>query len=127
MKIRIATDDDAPRIRELVNPHIDMNWSAVYPYWLVCEREGIVGCINVCMSKPIGVLDQLGVDPELGPHARAKVVRELIMQGQATLRKAGAEASISLIPFSQRSYKRALKKHFGAEVVGQGNIVMARL
>lgn len=127
LKIRMALDGEGERIRDLIKPVVDLDWSHVYPHWLVCEMDGIVGCLNVLPSKPIGVLDQLGIDPSLGNHARAKVARALILQGMSTLKKGGAQVSISLIPFDLKSYKRLLKKHFGAEVMGQGNILMARL
>lgn len=128
MKIRLAVNNDAQRIKELADKGADLDWSDIYPYWLVAEKDGVVvGCLNVALSKPIGILDQLAIDESLNPHARARAVKALIEQGRATLRAAGASASISLIPFELRSYKRALKKHFGAEVVNQGNVIMARL
>lgn len=126
--IRLASNEDADRIRELLSSKIELDWTDIYPYWLVAEREGkIVGCINVALSKPIGILDQLAVDSSLNSHARGKVVRALILQGLGTLKAAGASASISMIPFELKSFKRVLKKHFGSVIVNQGNIILTRV
>lgn len=126
MKVTLASNEDGPRIRQLLaetQADIEgLDWSDIYPHWLAVEKDGrIAGCINLAVSKPIGRLDFLAVDPSLGPHARGKVVRALILQGLATLRHAGCTASISQVSFDLRAYKRILKKHFGAMVIGQGN------
>ena len=126
--IRLASNEDADRIKELLSPKIELDWSDIYPYWLVAEREGeIVGCINVALSKPIGILDQLAVDPSLNSHVKGKVVRALILQGLGTLNAAGIFHAASMIPFELKSFKRVLKKHFGSVVVNQGNIVLTRV
>lgn len=132
MNVRLALDEDGERIRNLfaqTQGTIEgLDWSAVYPHWIVVENKSeIVGCINIAPSKPIGRLDFLAVDPNLRPHAHGKVVRALIVQGLATLKQDGCSASVSQIPFELRAYKRVLKKHFGAIVIGQGNMVMRTL
>lgn len=127
--IRLAQNEDGERIKVLVEPQIQsLDWSDIYPYWLVAEKDGkVVGCLNVATSKPIGRLDCLAVDPTLGPHAKGRVVRALILQGLATLKQDGASASVSQIPFDLKAYKRILKKHFGAVVIGQGNMILRTL
>lgn len=130
MKIRLAQNEDGERIRELVSNQVcdGLDWSDVYPYWLVAENNGrIVGCLNVALSKPIGRLDTLGVDGSLNPHARSKAVRGLILQGIATLKANGSGACLSIVPFELRTYKKILKKHFDALVIGQGNMIIKRL
>lgn len=132
MNIRLAANEDGGRIRALVtDTQIDiegLDWSDIYPYWLVAETGGnIIGCLNVALSKPIGRLDLLAIDKSLKPHARGRVVRALILQGIATLKASGASATLSAVPFQLRSYKRILKKHFGAVVAGQGNMIIKRL
>lgn len=129
MKVRLATDEDGLRIKELQPAGIEgLDWSNVHPYWIVADHDGrTVGCLNVAISKPIGRLDFLAVDSTLRPHARGKVVRALIIQGLAALKSAECSASISQIPFDLRAYKRILKKHFGAVVIGQGNMVLRGL
>ena len=126
--IRLARNEDGPRISDLVFVPIDLDWSDIYPYWLVAEKDGkVVGCLNVAASKPIGMLDFLGLDESLSSHARGKVVRELVFQGIATLKAGGSQACLSVVPFELKSYKRVLKKHFNAVVAGQGNMIMKRL
>lgn len=131
MNVRLALNEDVARIRELLaQTQTDikgLDWSDIYPYWIVADRDGIVGCINVAVSKPVGRLDFLAIDPSLRPHAKGRTVRALILQGLATLKQAGCSASISQIPFELRDYKRVLKRHFGAVVIGQGNMVMRTL
>lgn len=132
MNIRLATNEDGKRIKELIattQADIEgLDWSDIYPYWLVAEKDRkIVGCINVAVSRPIGRLDFLAIDPRLRPHAKGRTVRALILQGLATLKQAGCSALISQIPFELRDYKRLLKRHFGAVVIGQGNMVMRTL
>ncbi|MGI9297621.1 MAG: hypothetical protein ACR2QC_06965 [Gammaproteobacteria bacterium] len=129
MNARLAEDSDGPRIRQLIaqtQADIEgLDWSEIRPYWIVVDREGEpVGCLNVALSKPVGRLDFLAIDPGLGPHARGRVVRALILQGLSALRRAGCSASISQVPFELKTYKKLLKKHFGAMVVGQGNMVL---
>lgn len=132
MNVRLALDEDGERIRDLLaqtqGTIEGLDWSAIYPHWIVAEtKDEIAGCINVAVSKPIGRLDFLAIDPFLGPHARGKAVRALIAQGLATLKHAGCSASFSLIPFNLQSYKKILKKHFGAIVIDQGNTMMRTL
>ena len=127
--IRLAQNSDGERVGELVSPQIGgFDWSDIYPYWLVYEKEGkVIGCLNVAPSKPVGILDFLALDPSLTSHTRSKVVRGLILQGIATLKAGGSEASLSVVPFELKSYKKILKKHFDAVVAGQGNMIMRRL
>lgn len=132
MNVRLGVNEESNHIRDLVaatQADIEgLDWSDIYPYWLVAEKDRkIVGCINVAVSRPIGRLDFLAIDPRLRPHAKGRTVRALILQGLATLKQAGCSASISQIPFELRDYKRVLKKHFGAVVIGQGNMVMKGL
>ncbi len=130
MNVRLATNADGPRIAELVSTQTGagLDWTNIYPYWLVAEKGGaIVGCLNVALSKPVGRLEFMGLDDSLSPHARGKTFRGLVMQGMATLKAHGTEAIFSVVPFELKSYKRVLKKHFGAVIVGQGNMIIARL
>lgn len=128
--IRLAQNEDGERIEELASKQVGagLDWSEIYPYWLVYEKDGkIMGCLNIAPSKPVGRLDLLAIDDSLSPHARSKAVRSLIIQGIATLKAGGSTACLSVVPFKLRSYKKILKKHFNATVAGQGNMIIARL
>jgi hypothetical protein len=130
MKFRLALNEDGERIDELASKQTGpgLDWSDIYPYWLVAEKDGkIIGCLNVAPSKPVGRLDFLALDDSLSPHTRSKAVRGLILQGMATLLAGGSTASVSIVPFELKSYKKILKKHFDATVIGQGNMIIKRL
>lgn len=130
MIVRLAENTDAPRIKELVvgaGWKIDVEFAEVYPYWLVAEIDDeIKGAIQVCPGKPMGRLELLSVDPGVSFPQRARIVRELDIQGAATLRKGGSELAVGMIPFGLKSYKKVLKKR-GCVVIGQGNMVAKKL
>ena len=59
IEIGLASNEDGDGIHRLVLtsgfeiPGLD--WHDIYPHWLVAEIEGkIVGCLQVCLGKPIG-------------------------------------------------------------------------
>ena len=41
-----------------------MDWSEVYPFWLVAEDEKIVGALQIILAKPIGWLEMLVLDTD---------------------------------------------------------------
>ncbi|MES0339848.1 MAG: hypothetical protein ABUK15_07315 [Anaerolineales bacterium] len=128
--IRLARNEDGKRLEELASKQVGkgLDWSNVYPYWLVAEKEGkIIGCLSVALGKPVGRLDILALDDSLSPHSRSRAVRGLILQGMATLKADGSTACLSVVPFKLKAYKRILKKHFDVEVAGQGNMIIKRL
>ncbi len=136
MKIRLAQNSDGPRIGELARASgfgVDgLDWSDIYPHWLVAERDdpendaGVVAAIQVSLGKPIGRLEMLVADRGLGHRERALVVRELLLQGLATLRQSGAQVAMGVLPFGERAYKRLLKRR-GAVVAFSGNAMLKRL
>lgn len=137
MKIRMAQDDDGETIRELVTGAgfsiDDLDWSRVYPYWLVAESfdkssggAGVIGCIQVCIGLPVGRLEMLGVARVLSDSQRAKAVKALLLYGAATLQQAGAGLAMGVIPFELRAYTKILTRR-GVRVVNRGNIVAKRL
>lgn len=131
LSLRLATDQDGPRIAELVGKagfSIDgIDWTTgIYPYWIVAQNgAGIKGCISVAPCRPIGRLEMLAVDAE-NPHEQAKIVRMLLVQGCATLKENGAQLAQGQIPFEMRQYKRVLKKR-GCVVIARGNLMAKRL
>lgn len=42
--IRLAQNEDGDRLKELLKDQIiyDMDWSDIYPYWLVAKKDGKV-------------------------------------------------------------------------------------
>ena len=65
IKTRLAIDDDSPSLVELAKAagYFDdewMDWSKVFPYWIVAEREGeILGAIQFFLSMPTCHMDHL--------------------------------------------------------------------
>lgn len=131
LNIRMAQNTDGETIQSLVQHAgftIDgIDWSDVYPYWLVAENgAGVIGCIQVLPAKPMGWLEMLGTDQALSDPQRAKAVKALVIAGSAMLKQAGAQLAIGVIPFEMRSYTKILKRR-GARVVSRGNIIAKRL
>lgn len=128
--VRLATDDDGPAIERLVKAAgygvTGIEWTGLYPYWLVVENgAGPVGCLQVCPGRPMGRLENLAVKAD-NPVEKARLVRMLAYSGMATLREGGSQLADFVIPFSERAYKKALKKR-GATVIAQGNLMSRRL
>lgn len=126
MKIRIAQNEDGPRIGELARQSgftVDgLDWSEVHPFWLVAEDEKVIGALQVILAKPIGWLEMLVLDPNLAELARARVVKKLATAGMTALKGFGAQLVMFSVPYEEKSYKKALKKR-GAVVTSTGNIL----
>lgn len=129
--VRLASNSDGATIHRLVTDSgfavEDIDWSVVYPYWLVAEQNGdVVGCIQVCIGVPIGRLEMLSVRADLSHMLRAAIVKSLLLAGAATLKKAGAQMVSGMIPFEMKSYKRLLQRR-GCVSIGVGNMMARRL
>ena len=129
MEVRFATNADAPRVQELVEETqkiIGLDWSEIYPYWLVVEKEKIVGCLNISMSKPLARMELLSLDPQLGHYAKGRVALALIYRGFGILKGEGADGVLFMVSFADKSFKRIIKRH-GGIVVDQGNLMVRKL
>ena len=68
--VRLASNYEGDLIRELVYQNgfdLDwIDWNDIYPFWLVAlMEENIVGCIQVCLSRPIGRIELLSINPDI--------------------------------------------------------------
>ncbi len=129
--IRLATSEDGAAIERLVRqggfPIDGLDWSQVYPHWLVSENgAGINGCIQVCATLPIGRLEMLGIDDSLSHRVKAVVFRNLVIYGLTCLQASGCQALWSLVPFEMKGFKKMLKRR-GAVVITNGNVLLKRL
>lgn len=129
--IRIAQSKDGNAIERLVRqggfPIDDLDWSQVYPHWLVSENgAGVNGCIQVCPATPVGRLEMLGIDESLSHRERAITFKNLVTYGLATLQKGGCQAVWFMVPFDMKGFKKVLKRR-GAKVITNGNILLKRL
>lgn len=132
VSIRLAKNEEGTEIYDLVRENgfkIDgLDWSDIYPFWLVAENkeEKIIGCLQVCVSRPIGHIEMLSVKPDVIPMEKAIVVKSLLIAATITLKKGGAQLASGMIPFEMKSYKKLLKKR-GCVVIASGNLMVKRL
>lgn len=131
VRIRLADDEDGPRIRELLGKAgftlEFVEFRDLRPYWLVALYDGeIVGCLQYCRSKPIARAELLGIEPELSPTLRSLVVRDLWSAVAATARLDGAQAISAHVPFELKAYQRKMK-HRGWVRTSSGNLMLWRL
>lgn len=129
--IRMATDSEGKAIHKLVTDSgftvTGIDWSKVAPYWLVAEMGGeIVGCVQVCLSIPIGRIEMLSIVQNASHMLRAILVKQLVTTAASTLKAAGAQMAAGMIPFDMKSYKKVLKR-YGCVSIGVGNNMAQRL
>ena len=105
-----------------------VDWTAgVHPHWLVAERDGeVVGAIQIILSKPIGWLEMLSLDPELSRRQKALAVKALILSGAASLRGFGAQMAMGTVSEEMARFRRILKKR-GVVDTGSGFVMAMRL
>ena len=133
MKIRLATDDDGPRIGELARASgfgvEGIDWSRVHPFWLVAtppRDERVVGTIQIILSRPIGWLEMLSLDPQLSTREQAMAVKALVERGMLSLKVFGAQLAMGVAPSEMPGYQRILEKR-GAVDTGSGQTMAKRL
>lgn len=90
--VRLATDDEGPKIAEILeasgepNPE-GLDWSRVWPHWLIAEHRGVrCGCINVLPGRPVGYIGSLAVLP---PYQHEGIGAYLCLAAEAMLAQSG--------------------------------------
>ncbi len=136
MKIRLAQNEDGPRIGELARASgfgvEGIDWSQVHPFWLVAEREtptrgeSVIGAIQIILAKPIGWLEMLSLDPDLTHREQAMAVKALVLRGKLSLRVFGAQIVMGVVPSEMAGYMRILEKR-GAVDTGSGHTFAIRV
>lgn len=129
--LRFAANADGPAIAALMDScgydAAGLDWSDIEPFWIVSEEAGIViGCAQICPSKPMGRVDMVGVDWMLGAHRAAAVYRDLLIFAVHQLRGFGAQTAIGFVPFERRNIVKFYKR-FGARPAAQGHMIELRL
>jgi len=131
----MAKNDDGPEVERLMAA-VDffqfdgwqIDWSDLEPNWLIGEHDGrVVGCIQVIPARPIGRVECLCVDPELGLMMRHAVTIALVNQAVGVNVMYGAQAVSSLIPSSLPAYLEYAVTDRGWFELDEGSIVMRRL
>lgn len=133
IEVRTGNNSDGPAIRDLTASRgflfdgLDMDWSQIFPYWLVSERNGVItGCIQVSVSKPVGRLEILCVDPMISKKDTAQTVKMLTDYGVFVLRLQGCSAACGMIPKELESYKKVALRR-GWEVFTDGDMLIKAL
>ncbi len=131
MKVRLAQDADGPRIGELARASgfgvEGIDWASVHPFWLVAERDGeVIGAINIVLSKPIGWLEMLSLDPDLSHRDQAMAVKALVERGAIALKVFGAQMAMGTVPEELGEYRQVLRKR-GVVDTGSGFTMAKRL
>ncbi len=130
--VGLASNDDGNAIRKLVGfpDHINeqIDWNDIYPYWLIAlnDETKVVGCVQVCLGKPVGRLEMLSLDESLTKVQKAKVTVRLTEQGFRTLKMHGVQYVSAVVPFEEKSYKKILKRR-GGFVAMTGNLMAVNL
>lgn len=131
ISIRLAEDADGPRIGELARASgfgvEGIDWTSVHPHWLAAELDGrVVGAIQIILSKPIGWLEMLSLDPDLTPREQAMAVKALVERGLLSLKVFGAQLAMGVVPSEMVGYQRILERR-GAVDTGSGHTWAKRL
>ena len=132
MNVRLASDQDGPRIGELARASgfgvEGIDWSRVHPFWLVAERNGppVIGAIQIILARPIGWLEMLSLAPNLKPREQALAVKALVERGMLSLKAFGAQLAMGSVPSDLEGYMRVLTKR-GAVIASTGNVFAKRL
>ena len=132
--IRLATNEEGYEVARLAAfsgfkfEGWDLDWSEVYPYWIVAEIDGkLVGCVQVSLSKPVGRVEIMGVDPTLSNARKTRVVMGLLDQTVAVHLAHGAQAISSLIHDTMHDCLYFLEKHRDKHPIDTGSIVLKRI
>ena len=132
--VRLAKNDDGDAVAALMEKkdwfqwdNWEIDWHDLEPNWLVAEHEGVIlGCIQVVPAHPIGRIEVLCVDPDLGVMMSTAVVKGLTSHAMGTLMMYGSQCASSIIPSELGSYLDALLERDWI-ILESGSIVMRRL
>lgn len=104
-----------------------IDWSEVHTSFLVAEIAGqLVACLQICPSRPVGRLEMLAVTEHLEPLMKARLTGEILETGLMVLKGCGSQLVAGMVPFTQKQYRRVLKKR-GAWIADTGHLLMGWL
>jgi hypothetical protein len=127
VRIRVSNADDAPKLADLYGTGEELDWHDASPYIVVVEEEGkLLGSVQVATARPAGWINMLKIDESIGHRKRAKVTSLLISAALKSIKAVGAQYVGFTVGFKHKEFKKLLKKHYGATVVGQANMMMLR-
>ena len=132
VKLRLALDETGPLIAEILKENgIDlpgMDWSKVFPHWLIATvDDDVIGCLQVMPSKPIAYCEMLCVTEKVSFKLRAIAIRKLIQQGVATAYHGGASYLGFNIDFGNDKFTKVITKMINAQMMCGRFLFMKRL
>jgi len=127
LTIRMALSSDAGALDALTKPafgNLVVDWRNATNDWIVAEFNGqIIGCIQLCMGRPVGRLELLCVDNTLDARSKHVIMMELLRSGLYALQQTGSQIVTAFIEFTNKGVKRIFKKRFGAQITNSGNLL----
>lgn len=131
MDIRLAQDSEGHDILALFPGAGNMepsDWDRVFPYWAVAVIDDkIVACIQMCCSLPIGRIEHLLVNPELGKITATKAAHALIKYTEHAMVQMGCSVIAGYVEFRSKSIKKLIQKQYKAQVIGSGSMLVWRI
>lgn len=92
--------------------------------WLIAEVEGLpLGVVQILPGKPVGRIEHWHIADGLSPREAHAVALALGRNAIWVLQYMGCVAVQASVAFKSKGLKRMLKKHFGARVTGNGNVL----
>ena len=129
--VRMAQAGDAGALAALTATFLGpykVNWAEATGDWMVAEVEGkVVGCLQLCLGRPIGRLEMLCVQEDLDARSKHAIMRELARGGMFALQQTGSQIITVFVAFESKGFKRMVKKYFGGRVTNSGNLLTAYL
>lgn len=126
--VRLATPDEGPLVQALYEqgggpsyPWLD--WSEVYPFWLIGEIDGSPSGVVMAMpGKPFGRVDFLYLLPTLSHAEKACLARDLCYAAHDACRTFGSSAMISMIATQDTSWRQIATRR-GWQPVCEGSMM----
>ena len=125
-KIKIARDSDSKVIQEILQANQmlaeGLDWSRIYPSWILAEwKDEIVGCIQVLVGYPTGMIPLWAVLPK---YKNSGIGIYLLWAAEEILRQAGCDGFLGITDSG-----RILKKleRLGGVKIGQFSLIMKRI
>lgn len=131
MKIRLACDAEGQTILRLFPKWEQMeasDWDKIHPYWAVAEVDGeIVAALQLCPSLPIGRIEHLNIKKDLNKITATRASHALIKYGEFAMLQMGCKLIAGYVEFRNKPVKRLIQKHYKAQCIGSGSMLVWRI
>lgn len=131
MKIRLAIDSEAQEVLKLFPNWEQMeesDWEKIHPYWAVAEVDGkIIAAVQLCPSLPTGRIEHLNIDKSINKITATKAAHSLIKYAEVAMMQMGCKLIAGYVEFRNKPIKRIVQRHYNAQCIGSGSMLMWRL